>query len=283
MKIWIPGAKGLVGSCVAKAIGPSALCTGREVDISNREQIRSFVKQNPGITHIVNCAAFSVVDSSETCRQEAFGANALGPENLGLVAQEIGSKLVHISTDYVFSGEQKRPLKETDPPAPLNYYGETKLEGEKMLQKIFPSACILRTSWVFGPGGKNFVGTLLKTLQEKEEIKLTDDQRGRPTYAPDLAIAILEMLDKSGLYQFANKGEATRFSFGCAMRNFAEQLQVPITAKSLVAVPSSAFVSRCQRPLYSVFDTSKIEQVLKTPIRSWQEALREFLCTIASS
>src|SRR3990167_1983796 len=113
MKIWITGAKGLVGSCVAKAVGPSALCTGREVDISNLDQVRTFAKTHPGITHIVNCAAFSVVDSSEIHRQEAFGTNALGPENLGLVAKEIGAKLVHISTDYVFSGEQKRPLKET--------------------------------------------------------------------------------------------------------------------------------------------------------------------------
>jgi dTDP-4-dehydrorhamnose reductase len=278
MTLWITGARGLLGSAL-KDLAGSCIGTGSEVDIGSLDALRAFVKQNPHISHIVNCAAFTEVNRTETMRSEAFRANTLGPENLGRIAQEIGAKLVHISTDYVFPGDIKRPLKETDPVGPLNYYGETKLEGEKRLQKINPAACIIRTSWIFGRGGKNFVATLLKMIQEKEEIKLVDDQWGRPTYAPDLARAILKMEGASGLYQFANVGIATKFTFGCAMRDMAEQLKFPVYVKSLVAVPSATFPSPCKRPAYSVFDSSKIEAVLKTPIRTWQEALREFLCS----
>lgn len=282
MKMWITGAKGLLGKALAEATKGSSIGSGREVDIGDLDAVRAFAKANLFITHIVNCAAFSLVDLSETNREEAFRTNALGPENLGKVAQEIGAKFIHLSTDYVYPGDITRPLKETDPVGPLNYYGETKLEGEKRVQKIMPTASVLRTSWIFGRGGKNFVGTLLQLLQEKEEVRLSNDQWGRPTYAPDLAAAILQMMNTSGLYQFANAGAATKFTFGCAMRDLAEQMKWPIRAKSLVAVPSTTFPSVCKRPAYSVFDTSKIERILKTPIRTWQEALREFLCITTS-
>ena len=283
MKIWIVGALGLVGSALREA-APSALATSRlDADIADIGSLSSFVEKHPGITHIVNCAAFSLVDASESRRSEAMQGNAEGPENLGIIAKGIGARLVHISTDYVFPGDLRRPLKETDPTAPPNFYGETKLEGERRLSAILPQACIIRTSSVFGKGGKNFLSKLLQIFQEKEEIFLNDDQWGRPTYAPDLAQGILRMLDVSGLYHFANAGAATKYTFGCAMKSLDEEAGIQVRTKKLAGTPGFAFPSLCKRPLYSVFDTSKIEQVLKTPIRPWQEALKEFLCASGSS
>ncbi len=270
---WITGSRGLLGSALT-AKCKAHLATGREVDISDRPAVFAFVKNNPGITHIINCAAFSQVDAAESCREEAYQANAIGPENLALAAKEIGAKLIHISTDYVFSGKVHRPLTEDDPVGPCSYYGKTKLEGEK--KALEHSACVIRTSWIFGSGGKNFVSKLLKMLQLQKEIRLTDDQYGRFTYAPDLADAILLMLGKSGLYQFANAGISTKYEFGCAMLEEASLLGFPIVAESIIPVPGAFFQAPCERPAYSALDTTKIEAFM--PIRHWRNPLKDFLC-----
>lgn len=275
---WIPGSKGLLGSALISkckaALHRTLLETGREVDISDRTAVLAFVKRNPKITHIINCAAFSQVDAAESCREEAYKANALGPENLALAAKEIGAKLIHISTDYVFSGKVNRPLTEEDPVGPRSYYGKTKLEGEE--RALEHSACVIRTSWIFGSGGKNFVSKLFKMLQSQKEIRLTDDQYGRFTYAPDLADAILLMLDKSGLYQFANAGVSTKYEFGLAMREEAFLMGFPIMAESMIPVPGAFFPAPCERPAYSALDTTKIEAFMR--IRHWREPLKDFLC-----
>lgn len=273
--LWITGAKGLLGSTLcAQCKSALHLKTGREVDISDREMVRAFVRQHLGITHIVNAAAFSLVDPSEIRREEAFRANAIGPENLALVAQEMGAKLVHISTDFVFPGDVKRPLTEDDRVGPCNYYGETKLEGERRALAL--GACVIRVSWLFGHGGKNFVSRLLELLQTEKEIRLTNDQWNRPTYTPDFAEAIFAMKDQKGLYQYANEGVATKYEFAVAMREEAMRLGYRVKTEKLIPVPSTAFPSPCQRPIYSAFDTTKIEQFV--PIRPWREALRDFLC-----
>ncbi|HSX37630.1 MAG TPA: dTDP-4-dehydrorhamnose reductase [Chlamydiales bacterium] len=276
MKLWITGAAGLVGSSLKKY---AHLATDKhEADISSLESLRSFVYKNRGITHIVNCAAFSLVDLAETHRKEAFRANAEGPENLGILANEMGARVIHLSTDYVFPGHYKHPLKEDDPTDPGSYYGLTKLEGEQRLVQVHQNACIIRPSWIFGRGGKNFVAKLLEMFREKEEIRLTDDQWGRPTFAPDLTQIILKMLDASGIYHFANRGAANKYEFGCAMLKKANEMGFPITTKKIVPVPASTFPSPAIRPAYSVFDTSKIEKYLDVAIRPWEEALGEHLC-----
>lgn len=273
--LWITGANGLLGSALcAKCKAALHLETGHEVDISDMASVRAFVEKQRGITHIVNCAAFSLVDAAETQREEAYRANAVGPENLARVAREIGAKLVHISTDCVFPGNGRQLLTETDPVGPCNYYGETKLEGEQRALAL--SACVIRTSWVFGNGGKNFVAKLLPLLQTQKEIRLTQDQWARFTYAPDLAEAILQMLDQSGLYQYANAGVTTRYEFGQAMREEAILLRWPVVTESIIPVPGAAFPAPCKRPIYSAFDTTKIESFVT--IRPWREALRDFLC-----
>ncbi len=278
MVLWIPGVKGFVGSAFAKAARGHSIGTMREtVDISNLAAVRDFARKNPGITHIVNCAAFSGVDQSETETEKAHLANAVGPENLGLVAREIGARLVHLSTDYVFQGDLHRPLTELDLVNPPNTYGKTKLEGEIRLKKVFPEACIIRVSWVFGQGGKNILCKLFELLQTRKELQLNCDQWSRSTYVPDLVKVILQLLDRSGTYHFANSGATTKYEFGLAMKEEAEQLQIPIVTESILPTPGSAFHSPCKRPSYSAFDTTKIEQELQYKPRSWRETLKEYL------
>lgn len=276
-RIWIPGAKGLVGSALSEIAPKPLLTSGHELDIADLEEVRSFLRRHGPVTDIINCAAFSQVDPAETHREEAYRANALGPETLGIAAGEVEAKLLHISTDYVFPGTAKTPLKETDPVDPCNYYGFTKLEGEKKLQAANPDACILRTSWVFGRGGKNFVAKLLELLQTKEEIKLVDDQWGRPTYAPDLAQVLLAMLGRSGLYQFANAGVTSKYEFALAMREEMEALGLPVKCRKIEPALSSSFTAPAKRPAYSAFDTSKIERLLHMKPRPWQACIKDYL------
>lgn len=273
--LWITGCRGLLGCALiakCKAFSEPYVATGREVDISDMDEVRKFAKQ--GFTHIINCAAFSQVDAAEEFQEEAFRVNAIGPENLAIVANEIGANLIQISTDYVFPGKERRPQSEKDPTGPKSTYGKTKLEGEARALKH--SACVIRTSWIFGNGGKNFVGKLLKMLQTQKEIRLTDDQWGRFTYAPDLAEVILKMLNQKGLFQFANFGITTKYEFGIAMREEAFLMGYPIMADQIISVPGLTFPAPCERPDYSAFDTSKIEKIVQ--IRHWRAALKEFLC-----
>jgi len=275
MKLWIPGAGGLVGKVLCSKI--DAVATRREVDIGDLEAIRTFAKKTGPFTHIVNCAAFSEVDLAESFIGEAFRVNALGPENLGRFAAETGAHLLHLSTDYVFDADEKATLKEDDLTNPCNVYGKTKLEGERRLFSVFPGACVLRTSWVFGGDGKNFVAKLLQLLETREELRLVFDQVSRPTYVFDLAVAIFELINESGLYHFANSDPTNKYEFSIAFREIAEELGFFLRCKTIVPVPSSEFCSPAKRPQYSALDTSKIEKKLTRPIRSWKDCIREYL------
>jgi dTDP-4-dehydrorhamnose reductase len=271
MKIWVVGADGLLG----KAIPASVSSNKQQADITNIHSLRNFAKENSGITHIVNASAYSMVDLAETNRDLAFQVNAKGPENLGIIAQEIGAKVIHVSTDYVFPGNINRPLHEEDQVGPVNYYGETKLEGEFRLLSIAPKSCIIRTSALFGSGGKSFISKLLQLFQDREEIYLANDQINSPTSVNDLSAAIMQMLDHSGIYHFSNMGEATKFDFGRAIFAFAKSKNIQLKTKYLHSVPSSTFPSPCKRPMFSVFDTSKVQKLVS--IRRWKDALHSFL------
>ncbi|MDE3045911.1 MAG: dTDP-4-dehydrorhamnose reductase [Verrucomicrobiota bacterium] len=277
MKLWITGGRGLVGAALCEIAPKPFVISGHEIDIADLDACRAFAKENGPITHIVNCAAFSQVDPAETQRKEAFRANAIGPEVLGFLAREIDAHFLHISTDYVFPGTGHVPLKESDAVAPCNYYGLTKLEGEKAVQSVNPKACILRTSAVFGKGGKNFIAKLFDLLQTKETLRFSNDQMTRFTYAPDLAQVILSLLNQSGLYQFANAGPATKYEFACAFRQEMERQGFPVRCKHLEPAPSSEFPAAAKRPMYTVFDTSKLEQRLHIHPRPWQTCLKEYI------
>lgn len=283
MKLWITGAKGLVGSTLIRLCqnkGIEYVATARDqVDISQLSQVKKFIHSREGqdITHIVNCAAFTEVDRAETEKDLAFQINAIGPENLGLAAKEINAKLIHISTDYIFAGDQEKPYLETDSASPLSVYGSTKWEGEKRLLDVLPSACIIRTSWVFGSGGKNFISSILGRMKTDTTLKVVSDQVNRPTLAYDLAEAVLALLCHSGIYHFANSGAISRYAIAQKIFSWAKARNIDLSCQEITPVPATTFPTPAKRPLRSVLSTDKITTSLGIIPRSWETALEEHL------
>ena len=277
VRIWVTGAKGMVGSAALKRLGAHGVGTGREVDIADERQVASFLKNNGPFTHIFNCAAYSKVDDAELERQEAMRVNGLGPACLGMFARAQNIQMVHLSTDYVFSGAEKRPYREEDETAPCGYYGLTKLEGEKKLQESNPDCCIIRTSWVFGIGGKNFVVKALDMLKTQPALRIVEDQTSRFTYAPDLVEAMMQMKDQSGLYQFANDEAGNKYQFILELQKQALKKGVSLQCTKIEPVTSDAFAALAKRPLFSAMSTEKIEALLQKRPRSWREALQEYV------
>lgn len=287
MKLWIIGAKGFLGStlcALCKKKGIDFIGTKREeADITDLEYLRRFSRSLAcqGVTHIINCAAFTDVDQAEKNPTAAFLINATGPKNVGLIAQELQAKIIHLSTDYVFDGSLQRPYTELDPCSPIdNVYAQAKWEGEKNLLAVCPSACILRSSWVFGKGGKNFISSIFQKMQETSLVKVISDQRGRPTFVEDLATTTLELLNHSGIYHFANEGEVSRFEIAQEIHKKALALHIPLACREIIPVLSHTFPTPAKRPSYSVLDTKKIELILGISPRKWTNALEEYLCAI---
>jgi len=276
MRVWVTGAKGQVGQVLLEALSRSGIdCFGsshRQVDISD-ERAASAALQN--VSHIVNAAGFTQVDLAETNREEAYLANAKGPEILAKAAKRMGARLVHISTDYVFDGMLGRPYREDDEPRPCNWYGVTKREGEIRVLQNHPDACIVRVSWVFGGGGRrHYASSILEAIQNQKEIRFVDDQKGSPTYAGDFADALISLLDESGIYHYCNRGCISKYAFACEVLKMAKEKNYPVLCEKIAAIQSSEFFSLAKRPLYTPLDTKKIES--KISIRPWQEGLEDF-------
>ncbi len=274
MKIWITGISGQVGRALQDVLERHGIdhfgTTHAEVDIADSEQVRPYIDR---ATHIINAAALAQVDVAETERDRAFRANALGPENLAKQAQG-KARLIHISTDYVFDGRLRRPYREEDETNPLNWYGQTKLEGELRILTHMPDACIIRPSWVFGGEGRNYASLMLDLMRQRTELRIVNDQIGRPTYAFDLAEALIAMRDESGIYHYANHGSLSKYAFARAIWESAKQKGIPMACERILPIHASAYPTPAVRPLYTPFDTSKIEQ--KLTIRPWREALAEY-------
>lgn len=276
MRLWIVGGNGLLGSSLqacCRLWGIDYIATGRaEADITDREALLQKARQSHP-SHLINCAAFTDVDGAEKNFQEAFRINAEGAENVALTARECGIPLVQVSTDYVFDGEKKTPYLETDSCAPLNVYGRSKWEGEQRVLGVLPTACILRTSWLFGAQGKNFLSSLWRWMGEKEEITVVSDQYSCPTYCVDLAEAIVALCNHSGIFHFANEGVASRYEVASVVFALAKQRGIPMCCQNVKAVSRDNFPTPAKRPKFSALNTNKyIETVGKAP-RSWQEAM----------
>lgn len=207
MKIWVVGATGMLGSAIFLLLRSRDIdvfgTDSKEVDITSLANIENFV-EDKGFSHIINCSAYTKVDEAERNEKPAFAVNAYGVKNLALVSKQIKAKVLHFSTDYVFSGEKRSPYLEEDVPSPSTVYGKSKLLGEEFLLSEAKDSCIIRTSWLFGFRGKNFVKTMVDQLQKKEEVQVVFDQTGRPTFCDDLAEAALSLLPYSGIFHFAN-------------------------------------------------------------------------------
>lgn len=256
----------------------SFISTGHgDVDISSQPSVKEFFHAHPDITHIINCAAYTRVDDAETEAEAAFKANTLGPENLGKLARHEGLKLVHLSTDYIFDCENPFPLAETASCRPSSVYAKTKQEGEERLLSEFPHACIVRTSWVFGQGGKNFISSIWDKLHQEAKISVVHDQINRLTYARDLAEVLLALLCHEGIFHFANEGVASRYDVALKMRELLQENGKDLPCKEINKVSAAAFPTIAPRPRYSVLDTQKIEKLVGITPRPWQEALKEFV------
>ncbi|MGH2639635.1 MAG: dTDP-4-dehydrorhamnose reductase [Rhabdochlamydiaceae bacterium] len=281
MKIWITGAQGLIGQALERLCKKQRLPfipTGHaKVDISSQSSIKAFFHANSNMTHVINCAAYTRVDDAENQAEEAFKANTLGPENIGKLAHHEGLKLVHLSTDYVFDCENPSLLPETAPYQPSSVYAKTKQEGEVRLLAEFPHACIVRTSWVFGRGGKNFISSLWNRLHQEKTISVVHDQVNRLTYASDLAEALLALLCHEGIFHFANQGIASRYDVAVKMRELLQANGKILPCEEIVKTSASTFPTLAARPRFSILDTQKIERIIGISPRNWQDALKEFV------
>lgn len=284
MRIWVTGANGLLGSAVLKLLRaqniPHAGSTKSQADVANLNSAAAFCRSYGPFTHIINCAAYTAVDAAESNQKEAQMANGLAPALLGLFAANANMRLIHLSTDYVFDGNASAPYQEDHAPAPKNVYGITKAEGEQRLLALVPDACVIRTSWLFGKGGKNFAASMLEKMKTQEEVHVVTDQRGKPTYVDDLAAVILKALNWSGIYHVAGSGEASRFQFAEAIREEALAQGVPLLCKRIIPVLSTEFPTAAKRPSYSVLNTEKAEKKLNASLPSWKEGLKQMVAGV---
>ena len=249
-----------------------------ELDITSREAVNQFVADNE-IDIIVNCAAYTNVDKAEIDEDMAHKINALAVENLGLS----GARVIHISTDYVFSGEACVPYSETDPVAPRTAYGRTKREGEVLLQAVCPESIIIRTAWLYSTFGNNFVKTMLRLGQERESLGVVFDQIGSPTYAADLAVAIFSAINapvwQAGVYHFTNEGvcswyDFTHEIFARAQSLLNKEAAEKVAACQLRSILSSEYQYQTPRPHYSVLNKAKIKRTFGIAIPHWTDALQ---------
>ncbi len=274
--ILVTGANGQLGSELKKA-GFTALdrvffTDVAELDITDKKAVESYVSRND-IDTIVNCAAYTAVDKAEEEPDKAELINVKAVENLVEVADKQGCLLVHVSTDYVFDGMASEPYTEKSATNPQTVYGRTKLAGEKAIKKSGCLAIIIRTAWLYSEYGTNFVKTILRLAKEKGELNVVADQVGTPTYAADLAAAIVRILsdecvaDKTGIYHFSNEGV-------CSWYDFAQEIvQLSGEECRVNAVTTAEYPAKAHRPAYSVLDKAKIKQVFGVAVPEWQEAL----------
>lgn len=247
-----------------------------ELDITNLEQVKEMVlNEKPDV--IINCAAFTNVDGCESNQDAAFKVNALGPRNLAIVAEMIGAKLVHVSTDYVFPGVGTVPLKEFDATNPVSTYGTTKLLGEEYVREFCSKYYIVRTAWLYGYVGKNFVYTMMRLAKANDKITVVNDQRGNPTNANDLAYHILKLIatDEYGVYHCTANGECSWFDFASKIIEMSgEDCKVePCTSEEYAAMyPNSA-----KRPEYSSLDNMMLRCTVGDEMRNWQDAIETFM------
>lgn len=277
MKILITGASGMLGHDLRDVLkGHELIATNsKTLDISDEEKVMNFIIENsPDI--VINSAAYTAVDDCETHYDDAYAVNAIGSKNLALACAEIDVPLIHISTDYVFNGKKTTPLLENDELGPQSVYGKTKLEGEKFIEDILDKYFILRTAWLYGVNGPNFVQTMLNLAKNHDELTVVFDQVGSPTYTYDLACGISELLesDKYGIYHLTNSASCSWYDYA---KEIFELANIEIDVKP---VTTEEFPRPAPRPKYSVLDNGKWVNAGFTPLRNYKEALKDYLSLI---
>jgi dTDP-4-dehydrorhamnose reductase len=230
---------------------------------------KTFSEHQP--VYLINCAAYTAVDKAEIEKELTYDINGTAVGILASASKQHGTKLIHISTDYVFNGNASTPLKETDEIDPINIYGASKLMGERLAFENNPGSVVIRTSWVYSCYGRNFVKTMIRLMNEKESIGVVNDQIGSPTYAADLAEAIMQIIGSGkwqpGIYNYSNKGAISWFDFANEIKRLI-QSECKINALTTEQFPTPA-----KRPKYAVLDKAKIQQTFSIKLKDWKESL----------
>lgn len=254
-----------------------------QLDIADREKIHGILATLPKARYWVNCAAYTRVDDAESQPDLAFRYNAEAPGQLAEACREAGVHLIHFSSDYVYGGDLRRPLREDDPTAPQGVYAQSKLAGEEAIRMSGASHTLLRTSWVYGPGGHNFVLTMLRLAAQRDRVRVVGDQRGAPTFTHDIVWAVRELIAHAesgltdqikGTYNFANAGETTWDEFARTIFRYAG------VSCQVETISTEAFGAPAPRPAYSVLDCGRIQPLLSQPIPHWEDALQRFLSAV---
>ncbi|OKH25335.1 dTDP-4-dehydrorhamnose reductase [Chroogloeocystis siderophila] len=284
--ILLIGNTGQLGQELQRYLAPIADVTavGRPtIDLTQPDSLRQIIhKVQPQI--IINAAAYTAVDKAETEPELATAINAIAPGILAAEAQQSNLHLIHISTDYVFDGCQSHPYQETDATNPLGVYGRSKLAGEQAIQDNCDRYIILRTAWVYGSHGNNFVKTMLRLGADRKEIRVVADQIGNPTWTGDITRAIAQLLEinpiPTGIYHYTNSGVASWYDFAIAIFEEAQKLSFPLKIQHVIPITTPEYPTLTQRPSYSVLACEKITKVLGTPSPHWRQGLRKMLAEL---
>lgn len=287
MKVLITGTKGQLGSDIVpllEAAGFTPVPFGSaELDISIEAAVLEAVKKvRPAV--IVNSAAYTKVDLAEKETERAYAVNANGPANLAKAAKEAGCPLVHVSTDFVFDGRSPVPYAEEAQANPLSVYGASKLAGERAAAEALEALVIVRTSWLYGTTGHNFVKTILRLASERETLRVVYDQTGSPTWSADLAAMLVEVCTSIesgqkpwGIYHYSNEGVASWYDFAVAICEEAEAAGMSLKCNHIEPILTSEYPVPATRPAYSVLNKAKIKKTFETPIPHWRRSLSTML------
>jgi len=281
--IWLIGNKGMLGTEVEillQKCNLSYIASDKEVDITDQRLLQEFAS-NLRLSWIINCSAYTAVDKAEDEPDLAFKINADGVRAIARIAKDKGAKLIHISTDYVFDGAKPGAYVETDAPNPLGIYGRSKYAGEENIAQTLDAHFIVRTAWLYGKQGANFVATMLRLFKERDEVRVVGDQFGSPTYAPDLAAAILEIIrlnsDAYGIYHFANEGKISWHDFACEIYRQAETKNYLAKKCIITKIETRDYPTKTPRPKNSYLSKEKIKSVLSITVRPWEAGLQDYL------
>ncbi len=251
------------------------------VDITDSASLGPVFSKSAPPRLVINCAAYTAVDKAESETEEAFAVNRDGPANLAHECRRAGVPLIHISTDYVFDGKARQPYRETDPASPIGAYGKSKWEGEEAVRSRLSEHVIVRTAWLYGARGNNFVKTILRLAREREELSIVDDQFGCPTWTRDLAGSIVRIAGRIlaeregiswGTYHFCGRGVTNWYGFARAIVEKARQWE-HLKVIELKPIPTTSYPTPAERPAWSVLDCTKIEKEFGISILPWEESL----------
>ncbi len=275
MKILVTGCKGQLGNELHEVLeaqrpGITTYVDREELDITDRDAVETFLRHGD-FSHVINCAAYTAVDRAEDEKLACSAVNIDGISNIARVADDLGIRIIHISTDYVFDGHAYRPYTESDKVNPMSQYGTTKRKGETALLGLSPESIIIRTGWLYSPFGHNFVKTILKHAASEHSLRVVSDQVGTPTYAADLAQAIATVVFAPqwvpGIFNFSNEGVCSWYDFAVAIVRHSN-IDCQVTPIATVDYPTAA-----ERPHYSVLDKTRFKATFSATIPHWEDGL----------